>query len=49
VRVFVVIGLLLFTTVVVLLSRRGAGRRVQLRSCCSAQRWPPDDLTNRDG
>ncbi|WP_187369116.1 hypothetical protein [Baekduia soli] len=30
----------------VLLGRRGPGRRVQVRSCCSLQTWPPDDLTD---
>ena len=35
----------LFVVVVVALSRRGAGSRVQIRSCCSQRPWPPDDLT----
>jgi hypothetical protein len=34
-----------FVVLVALLSRRGARSRVQIRSCCSAGAWPPDDLT----
>jgi hypothetical protein len=35
----------LLVVAVVVLSRRGAGSRVRIRSCCSARPWPPDDLT----
>jgi len=35
-----------FVLVVVVLSRRGAASRVQIRSCCSTRPWPPDDLTH---
>lgn len=30
---------------VLVLARRGAGARVQVRTCCSARPWPPVDLT----
>jgi hypothetical protein len=42
-----VVGLFIaFIAVVALLSRRGAGSRVQITSCCSARPWPPTDLTD---
>jgi hypothetical protein len=45
VRVIIAVVSVAFVAVVAFLSRRGAGDRVQLRTCCSARPWPPDDLT----
>jgi hypothetical protein len=42
--VLVAVALIALLAVAVLLSRRPR-RRVQVRSCCAARPWPPDDLT----
>jgi hypothetical protein len=42
--VLIAVALLALLAVVVVLSRRPR-RRVQVRSCCAARPWPPDDLT----
>jgi hypothetical protein len=34
--------------VVIVLERRSHSSRIQVRSCCSAALWPPDDLTGHD-
>jgi hypothetical protein len=49
VRVIVAVVSVAFVTMVAFLSWRGAGDRVQLRTCCSARPWPPDDLTGDAG
>jgi hypothetical protein len=42
--VLVVLALAAFVLLVGLLTWK-APKRVQIRSCCSARPWPPDDLT----
>jgi hypothetical protein len=46
-HVLAVLVFIALVAVVAVLSRRGTGRRVRVRSCCSAAPWPPDDLTDR--
>jgi hypothetical protein len=39
---------ILLVLAVAILARRARRSRIQVRTCCSAQPWPPDDLTSRD-